>query len=408
MTGEISIQQVVESDWDAFYRCMSDAFNEDVEEEGSAAERLIFEPERALVARRGTEIVGTAGVLTRDLTIPGGAVAAAHVTFVTVAATARRQGVLTQMMKRQFADIAAAGEPLAVLWASEARIYQRFGYGIGARRLSLTIESREISLTVPPAGKGTLREGAPGQLREAMIAVYDAVLAERPGWSTRAARHWDYRLADLATSRRSASALRGVVYDGPDGPEGYAYYRVSGKWSESGPASEIRLIELVAVTPEAYQSLWRFFLTLDLTRSIDAWITSIDEPLFFMANEPRRLQARITDALWVRLVDVAGALSARRYAAPIDIVIDVTDEMIPANAGQWHLTGSPTEATCVPTTKDPDLACDVRVLGGAYLGAVPLSSFAAAGMLTQLLPGAVAAATTAFGWPQAASAIEVF
>jgi predicted acetyltransferase len=408
MTGDISIHQAVEADWDAFYRCMSDAFNEDVDEESAAAERLVFEPERALVARRGNDIVGTAGILTRQLTVPGGVVPAAHVTFVTVAATARRQGVLTRMMKRQFADAAAAGEPVAVLWASESRIYQRFGYGIGARRLGFTIDSREISLTVPSSAKGVLREGTPQQLRDAMVAVYEMVRLARPGWSQRDPRHWDYRLTDPASGRRGSSSMRALCYDGPEGPEGYALFRVTGKWDESGPAGEVRLGELVAATPDAYASLWRFFLTLDLTRSVEAWIASIDEPLFFMVNEPRRLQGRLTESLWVRLLDVGAALSVRRYATPIDVVIDVTDEMVPANSGRWRLTGSTEQAACVPTTEDPDFACDVRVLGAAYLGAAPLVALAAAGLVTQLRPDVLATASTAFGWPQAPSAIEVF
>ena len=146
MSDDISIEVPTSGDWDEIYRVVSHAFHEESSESASDAEAKVFETERGLVARREGEIVGTAAILTRQLAIPGGTVAAAHVTLVSVAATARRQGVLTRFMQRQFDDARAAGESIAVLWASEGRIYQRFGYGLAATKLGLTIESREVEL----------------------------------------------------------------------------------------------------------------------------------------------------------------------------------------------------------------------------------------------------------------------
>ena len=128
MSDDISIEVPAHDDWDAFFRANTAAFNADGDEDTSAAERVLFEPERCLVARRDGEIVGTAGIASRRMCVPGGVVAAGHVTLVSVAPTARRRGVLTRFMRQQFADMRAAGEPIAALWASEGRIYQRFGY----------------------------------------------------------------------------------------------------------------------------------------------------------------------------------------------------------------------------------------------------------------------------------------
>ena len=99
---------------------------------GARALATLTEYERSIGAWDGDECVGTAGAFTFRLSVPGGAsVPAAGVTMVSVAATHRRRGVLTSMMRRQLDDVRGWGEPLAVLTASEPEIYGRFGYGVG-------------------------------------------------------------------------------------------------------------------------------------------------------------------------------------------------------------------------------------------------------------------------------------
>jgi predicted acetyltransferase len=408
VTDDITIDVPTVDDWDAIHETASIAFHGDVDEATSAADRLTFEPERFLVARREGQIVGTAGIYTRHLAVPGAVVPTAHVTFVAVAATARRQGVLTRFMRRQFADIAAAGEPVAALWASEGRIYQRFGYGLASRKLSLDVESREVSFTVPAADTGRLREGAPADFRDTMAKLYDQVYPQRPGWSERLPRHVDHRLVDLERERRGATSMRVVVHESDDGVDGYALWRAAGKWGNSGPAGDVRVVEVCAATNEAYAALWRFLLAVDLTRSTSMWFAATDEPLLFMVNEPRRLNATMTDGLWIRIVDVPGALAARRYAADVNVVLEVTDDLVPANSGRWRLTGSAESAHCESTVDEPDIACGIRALGAAYLGGSPLDALAAAGLVRELRAGTLARTGVAFGWHRTPSAIEVF
>ncbi len=408
MSDDITIEVPTTADWDRIHRQVSQAFHQEVSEAASDAEAMVFEVERGLVARRDGEIVGTAGILTRQLAVPGGVVPAAHVTLVSVAASARRQGVLTRFMARQFDDARAAGEPIAVLWASEGRIYQRFGYGLAATKLNLTIESREVELP-GPARAGRLREGSPSDVRDSLVKLYDRLYAERPGWSERAARHWDYRLIDLDQWRRGATELRAVVHSDDDGGvDGYALWRSASRWENTGPAGEVRVLELAAATPSAYFALWRYLLNIDLTRSVSIWSVSPDEPVLTAISEPRRLDARLSDALWLRILDVPAALQARRYVSNVDVVLEVTDERISSNAGRWRLHGSPTAATCTSTKDDPDLVLDIRALGAAYLGGSSLHMLAATGQVRELTPGSLDRASVAFGWYREPSSVEVF
>jgi predicted acetyltransferase len=127
--------------------------------------------------------------------------------------------------------------------------------------------------------------------------------------------------------------------------------------------------------------------------------------LQYLVDEPRRLGRTLTDALWVRLVDLPAALEARRYAVPLDVVLEVTDPVLEQNSGRWRLTGGPGKATCVRTGEPADLSCSVTELGAAYLGSTSLNSLANAGRvraLTGELP------STAFGWPWRPNPTETF
>ena len=407
MSDDITIEVPTAADWDEICRVVSTAFHEDASEAAAETEAKVFELERGLIARRDGEIVGTGGILTRAMAVPGGTVPTAHVTLIAVASTARRQGVLTRFMRRQFDDARAAGEPIAALWASEGRIYQRFGYGLAATKLALTIESREVELLLPPAS-GRLRAGSPSDLRESLVKLYDDAYATRPGWSERAARHWDYRLADLDAWRRGSTTLRAVVHESDHGVDGYALWRAGNRWTDTGPASEVKVLETLATTPAAYAALWRYLLTIDLTRTTHVWSVAPDEPLLSAISEPRRLDARLGDALWVRVLDVPAALAARRYVTEVDVVLEITDALVPSNAGRWRLRGSPTGATCVSTVDEPDLSCDIRALGAAYLGGTSLVSLAASGQVTEHRAGALERASAAFGWYRAPTSLEVF
>ena len=140
---------------------------------------------------------------------------------------------------------------------------------------------------------------------------------------------------------------------------------------------------------------------MDLVRTVRFWQGPADEPLHHMVTEPRALHVRPVDGLWVRLVDVDRALAARRYPAPIDMVIEVRDPFCPWNDGRWWLRGHPAGGFCSRTDADPDLVVGIEALSAAYLGGVSLGSLQAAGRVTEVSPGAVTLASTAFSWPVA-------
>jgi predicted acetyltransferase len=397
-------------DWDAVASLLTRVFHDTPDPDLHEIEREIFEPDRSLIVEDQGGVVAHAGSFTRELTVPGAVVPAAHVTMVGVAPTHRRRGLLTRSMHRQLVEILAAGrEPVAVLWASEGRIYPRFGYGQAAQLLRLRVDTREVKINSPAAAaSGRLRAGTPGALQVELAKVYEQLRPDRPGWSNRDDRWWRYVLADPPARRHGGTERRAVVHEGPVGVDGYALWRSKSAWDESGPNGEVIVNAIVAGTPEAYGALWGFLLGIDLTRTVTYWAAAVDEPLLHVVNEPRRLKPMLADSLWVRLVDLPSALAARRYAIGVDAVFEVTDALLPENRGRWRLVGDVGGASCVRTDAAPDLACDVVDLAAAYLGGVSLAALAGAGRVRELRPGSLGPASAAFGWHRAPAAHEIF
>jgi len=116
------------------------AFGEEFSEAELEDWRRTMEPDRVIAAFDGEAAIGAAAAYTFRLTAPGGEVGAAGVTAVGVEPGHRRQGVLRSLMRHQLDDVRARGEPVAILWASESAIYQRFGYGLGALNGSIEID----------------------------------------------------------------------------------------------------------------------------------------------------------------------------------------------------------------------------------------------------------------------------
>lgn len=395
------------ADWPAVNGLLFQAFHHSADPELMRIEGGVVEPERTLLAEDGDAVVAHAAAYTRDLTVPGAVLPAAHVTLVAVAPTHRRRRLLTRMMERQLREVRDAGrEPVAVLWASESAIYPRYGYGLAAQQLTIDVQNREVRLTVAPAG--AVRAVDPAGSWKTFAQVYEQERPNRPGWSSRDERWWQFVLADPESRRDGATEWRAAVVDGPAGPAGYALWRTRGKWTPSGPQGEVLVREVVATGPETYAALWALLLDIDLTRTVNAEFVAADDPLLHMVDSPRRLSARFLESLWVRLVDLPGALAARRYAAPVDVVLDVVDPLLDGNTGRWRLTGGPDGAACAPTDDPADVACTVRELGSAYLGGVSLAALGRGGRVRELTPGTLDRTAVAFGWHRLPAATEVF
>ncbi|QSB16002.1 GNAT family N-acetyltransferase [Natronosporangium hydrolyticum] len=403
---ELPIRECTTDDIPAVHQLLQEVFlSPDPTDARREIYRANYEPERCLVVTDEGAVIGHTGTFTRQLSVPGAVLAAAHVSQVGVRHTHRRQGVMSRLLREQLAQLP---EPIAVLWASEGPIYPRFGYAPATDQVSLTIRSREVRLP-EPSEPGRVANGTSADLLPELVGIYDAVRPHRPGWSSRDEAWWRRIVFDPPEERHGATPLKTTVYRDPSGAAtGYALWRATPGWGQTGPDGTVTVKEVVATTPAAHLALWRFLLSIDLTRTVQLRLTGPSEPLLRLADAPNQLGAVLGAGLYLRIVDLPAALAGRRYATPVDLVIEVTDPIRAGNSGRWRLTGDTTGARCEPTTDPADLHSSIAALGAAYLGGVRVADLAGAGLLTGHTHGAVAAATAAFGWHRAPEGIEIF
>jgi predicted acetyltransferase len=367
----------------------------------------VLEFDRTLAAFDGGTPIGTAAAFSFQLTVPGRPMLpAAGVSWVSVLPSHRRRGVLNSLMHRQLADVRDRGEPVAVLWASESVIYSRYGYGCATWQADFTLRRGEGALarTVPANGGLRLRIADPAAALPELAKVYDAVLPSRPGFIARSESFWQRVVYDPPGRRGDRSPLHCVLAEDDSGPRGYALYSAVHRWDDqtSLPDSSLSVGEMVCADAAASAALSADLLTRDLATEFRIGDRPVDDPLLYQLADPRRARQRLTDGLWVRIVDVPGALTARRYSCPVDMVIEVRDDLLPSNAGRWRLTASD-KASCVraPDSAPADVVLDVTALGAAYLGGTRLGALAAAGLVAEGRPGGVRQLSTALSWDPA-------
>ncbi|WP_328326554.1 MULTISPECIES: GNAT family N-acetyltransferase [unclassified Streptomyces] len=359
----------------------------------------ITEFERSIGAWDGDECVGTTGAFSFKLSVPGGAcVPAAGVTMVSVAATHRRRGILTSMMRRQLDDVRALGEPLAVLTASEPAIYGRFGYGIASRQLTAEIDTSRVTLAVPAGTDAVRLRYAPVEEVAAQCeALYVRSVGSRPGMLQRNPGWERLPLLDPPGERGGASPLQCVLAERDGELVGYIRFRTKPDSDAAGPKGSVTLQSIDAVDPAACAALWRFLFGIDLMSTLHVRNRPLDDPWQYLVSDIRRCRLQVRDVLHLRLVDVGAALEARTYRVPVDVVFDVEDAFCPWNSGRWRLTGDAGGAACVRTDDPADLELSVQELAAAYLGGTPLAALADAGLVRELRPGSLALASLAFG-----------
>ena len=363
----------------------------------------VLEIGRMHAALEDGEVVGGAGAFTFDFSVPGGTSPCAGVTVVGVYPTHRRRGVLRALMEAQLRDVHERGEPIAALWATEETIYGRFGYGLASWAGEVKIKQEWNAFAQPLERRGRTRFVTAAEGLEVFPPVWEALRRHRSGVISRTNEWWELRALRIPDEEK-ASPRRFVALDLDGETQGYAIFRSHPGFEAGVSSARIEVLEAIASTPQATAELWRFLLDIDWTATFEAHLLPPDHPLFLLLANPRRAQYRIGDGLWVRLVDVGAALSRRAYVNEGAIVFDVRDVVCPWNEGRWKLDGG----VAARTDDAADLACDVNVLGAAYLGAISFAQLRDALRVAELTDGAVERADAIFGWRPLPWCPEIF
>lgn len=378
--------------------------------------------------------IATASSWPTQLTVPGGtSVTAWAISTVTVSPTHRRRGVASAMLQAELRTARDLGVPVAILTASEATIYRRWGFAPAAMMATWTIDPRRVSWTGRlPSGRVHYVDAE--RLLVDGYAVTEAARLATPGLIQFDGQLWE-RLFGIG-DEELAKTLRFLRYDDAAGtPQGFAVYSVPREETHTGRAI-VEVRHLSAATEDAYAALWRFIFELDLIGEVCAPMRPVDEPFAWQISDYRAaVKSNEHDHLWARILDLPAALEARRYGAPGSIAFEVADPLGFAD-GRWLLTIDPSgtgavtrldgeaatltgeAANGVPGTDAANgaagadgadgtdgtagadgaarVALGVNELGSLYLGGVSAALLARAGAITEQTPGAAAAIDAAF------------
>lgn len=361
------------------------------------------EADRTRAAFVDGRLVGTSQMLSLQVTVPGaGPVPMGGLTAVGVQPTHRRRGLLRAMMRALIDDCHERGEALATLSAAEGSIYGRYGFGPATYQTRWELDRAQAGRPYPHEQRGRIELVDAETAKAHWQRLHDQVRRTRVGevsahhrlWDDRAARPgaWQYLLHYDETDTDTDTVDGAATYRTPWSPEPATNGTVEVDWLE-------------ATSTTAYTDLWAFLTGLDLTRRVIAGKRPVDEALRWQLTDPRALRTtRQSDDLWVRLIDVPTALSARTYQVEGSLTLEVVDPFCPWNHGIWSLDGGPDGAHCqrAPSgTAAADLSLDATTLGSIYLGGTPLGPLAAAGLIDEHTSGALARTTAMLTQPQA-------
>lgn len=335
------------------------------------------EIDRLLVCMDGDVMAGSGGADSFDMTLPGGSqVPVAGVAYITTSPTHRRRGIQRSIMKRIHDDARERGDIASILWASQSHLYPRYGYGNTMPAHEWHIDLRHTKFESAPEWPGQYVKAERDEAIPLMTEAYERARAHRTGMITRTANRWLYEIHPIDKKDEFF-----VIYKEGDIALAYARYTI-----EKDPDDEFKgtmnVVEAVAATDAAHAALWRYLLDQELVDEIKAHARPVDDPLVWMLAEPRRLNRKLTDAIWMKFLDVPAMLEQRAYPVEGSLNIRVTDAES-KEACTLALEVGPEGATCRKISGIPDLEMREAELAAIFLGAVECSMLANIGLVEE-------------------------
>lgn len=383
----IELRAPTDDEWTAVCEADGRGFGASYTAEEIERKRPMHDMARFRIAIDRKHIVGVAGSYAMGATLPGGgSVPMGGVTWVSVAVTHRRQGLMRRLIGAIHDDIDARDEPLASLYASEGGIYHHVGYGPATQVRVTTIDPRLTRMRaecVPSPGTVRCLEG--DEIVPAIDEIWRRFCKVRAGETAKSRSVHEYLVESGKTASDGYTALNYLAHR-----DGYAVYRMKMQWNDGHPAHTVFVAELAAVTGEAHAALWHALLSLDLVGSITSRIVPIDDPLPSLLENPRALRTTdLNDGAWLNVRDVQRCFGARTYRSVDRIVVEV-------DGIRWAVDGGPDGASCKAVRSKPDLVASHGAFSSLLYGGVLPSALVATGRMRARDNGVVARADIFF------------
>ena len=282
----------------------------------------------------------------------------------------RRRGLVRRLMTESTEAMRDRGQTIAGLWASQAAIYQRYGYAIGSFRRTYRIDAADIVFFDGDVGHGDVRWLDPEAALATMKGLYIDFVADRTGYLHRSSALWGFGVLDAPDEDGPVNV--GVSYGSGGSPNGYVVYTLRADRVENRARSqELVVRDLVWLDLDGYRSLWSYLARHDLVGRVSWTNAPVDDPAEELLAEPRLLHAQDEEGAWFRVIDVAPALEARGYCGPGHGTVEVVaDELAPWNAGVYAIEtdGNETTVERLRPGAEADATMSVKALSSLFVG----------------------------------------
>lgn len=324
--------------------------------------------ENVRVLRRSGRVVAVLGIHRFRAFYFGRPVPAGGIAAVGVPPESRGAGVAAELMTRAIREMREDGTPTSILYASTQRLYRRVGYEQAGTHFRWSIP---LGALLPGSRDLELRAADPDDL-ETLGPLRSRWVALGHGETDRPAVFW----RDMKPPGEPAYAY---VVGPEDAPEGYVFY-----YQARNPVGghDLRVGDLVALTPAALARIWTFFADhRSLARHVH-WRAGPDDPsLLHLPEQTWRPEEALRWML--RIHDPVAALTARGWPVGVggEVHFEIADATIPENAGRCVLRVADGRAEVEPDAGRGDLKLDVRALAPLYTGLHSASALRRAGRI---------------------------
>jgi predicted acetyltransferase len=284
----------------------------------------------------------------------------------------RRRGYAGKLMRAVLSDMRERGVSLSLLAPFAHAFYRIFGYELVTEEIEYKLKPADLP-TSPE--QSHLRAYSEEDL-SALMDLYTAEAKRHTLSVRRSEGHWKKSLADKDTDA--------AVYERDGDVEGYILYKISG-WQDRDPRRILSVEEVVAATMRAREALLSFMAGLDPLVYGIKHFTPRGEPLHPYLRSSH-VEAKIEPDQMLRLVDVEGALGYLERVAEAPLVLAISDDVIPENAGEYTIG----EGRVVRGAEAEErVSLDVRQLAQLYAGYLPARDLARHGLIRTNSPEAL-------------------
>lgn len=309
-----------------------------------------------------------------DSCFGGALVPTSGIAGVTVAAEARGRSVLSPLFAATFAHARERGAVVSALFPSAPGIYRRFGYELVADFVTVQVPTAALAAVAAPAATTTRRAVAADL--ESVRSVYDRWALEQNGPLSRRGVSFDGTAAKVLDATGVSLAV------GDDGAVvGYATWN---RGQGTGEGAVLEVTDLLARTADGYRALLRLLGSFVTVAPVTRIHTSGDD-LARLVLPSLSWTVRGSAPYMLRVLDVVGALSARRYPPSLTATLDlqVSGDQAGGIDGGYRLEVHGGSAHCERHDSTPatERTLSPRGLAMLYAGAQSSANLRASGHL---------------------------